>query len=547
MANLSSFSMIHQKVCKAKNDYDLESNGVAFAWVVLESIFQFGDDEVEDVITDGGNDAGIDAIFFEEQTVHVFNFKYADNFENSQKNFPESEFDKLINTFGKLFEKNINESDVNDLLWPKIEEIWALFENGPVNFKVYLCSNKEKPIPNASAKLEKSLEKYRAFEFIYWDQDEVASRIIEKKYRKATGELTFVDKQYFERTDGSLKGIVATVPANDLIKILQNSENPNKVNEDVFNENIRLFKKNHRINQNIKATALSEENYEFWYLNNGITIVCEECVYNLTRSPRAKLVNFQIVNGGQTSHSLFEAYLEEPQKLENVDILVRICETRTNQSISSKIGETTNSQIPVKTRDLHSNDSIQKKLEEEFLALGYFYERKINYYSNEPKESRLDNELLGQLSLAYFFGKPSKAKGEKYIVFGEMYDKIFDEETTTAAKLMTPISLFKPIDLKKREVQKRRRKREEVNLEEYCYSIAPFHILYAAKLFCDKLKYDTSKKEEIDAAIKKGAELVFAILNDQLVENNLSKYNVEKFLRDSRSDSKIQEKFSQIK
>lgn len=534
--------MIHQKVKKIQNDYDLESPGVAFAWVVLGSIYQIGPDEIENVITDGGNDGGIDAIFVEGQTVHAFNFKYTESFDNSKKNFPESEFDKVVNTFVRIFDKNLAETEVNDLLWTKVEEIWSLFDNGPVNFKLYFCTNKEKPLAAASDKFEKSLEKYRSFEFHYFDQETISSKIIEKKFNKVTGDITFIDKQYFARTDGTLKGIVATVSANDIIELLKDPQNPAKVNEDVFNENIRLYKKNHRINHNIIATALSEENYEFWYLNNGITIVCDECIYQPTRSPKAKLLNFQIVNGGQTSHSLFEAYLMDPTKVDTIDLLVRICEIRTNQTISSKIGETTNSQIPVKSRDLHSNDSIQKKLEEEFRALGYFYERKINYYADEPKERRLDNELLGQLSLAYNYGLPSKAKGEKYIVFGEKYEEIFDEYSTTAGKLLIPFQLYSKIDVKKRVVQKKRRSKEPISLEEYCFSIAPFHILYAAKLKLDSENVDLDNESAVMKLIDFGAHIIHEVINDQMKENRLSIYNLEKFLKDSRSDNKILEK-----
>ena len=47
----------------------------------------------------------------------------------------------------------------------------------------------------------------------------------------------------------------------------------------------------------------------FMYLNNGVTILCENAEYAPnTRSPHVELINFQIINGGQTSHSIFEVY-----------------------------------------------------------------------------------------------------------------------------------------------------------------------------------------------------------------------------------------------
>ncbi|MBK9247838.1 MAG: AIPR family protein [Ignavibacteria bacterium] len=51
--------------------------------------------------------------------------------------------------------------------------------------------------------------------------------------------------------------------------------------------------------------------------------------------------------------------------------------------ISGKISETTNSQIPVATRDLRSNDYIQRKLKSDFETMGYFYEtNQMNILTN---------------------------------------------------------------------------------------------------------------------------------------------------------------------
>ena len=190
-------------------------------------------------------------------------------------------------------------------------------------------------------------------------------------------------------------------------------EDPNKpgtINEDAFNENARIYLKlrYNKINQSIYDTALSDENFEFWYLNNGITIICEECSFiPSSRSPVATLKNLQIVNGGQTTHALFEAYLKDPEKIDNVLLIVRICQTK-DFRIAEKISETTNKQTPVVSRDLHANDRIQKQLEEEFRILNFFYERKKNQYADKPKSQRLDSELMGQLYLAYYLDMPSE-------------------------------------------------------------------------------------------------------------------------------------------
>jgi hypothetical protein len=190
----------------------------------------------------------------------------------------------------------------------------------------------------------------------------------------------------------------------------------------------------------------------------------------------------QIINGGQTTHSLFEASLKEPDKIENIELLVRLCVAKPDNPISERISETTNSQIPVGTRDLHSNDLVQIKLQEEFEALGYFYERKDNQFSDKPANVRLSNELLGQIYLAYYLDQPSEAKNNKNLVFVDKYDEIFDDTKITARELLRLYKIYVPLLGMKKEIQRKKRRKENIDEKEAFLSRATFHILNAVKL-----------------------------------------------------------------
>ncbi len=94
----------------------------------------------------------------------------------------------------------------------------------------------------------------------------------------------------------------------DLINLIKDKEN-DSINEDIFNENIRVYKEGHQVNQAIIDSANEITNYQFFYLNNGITFLCEEEDYvPHTKSPTVNLKDIQIINGGQTSHSLFHVF-----------------------------------------------------------------------------------------------------------------------------------------------------------------------------------------------------------------------------------------------
>ena len=307
MPNLNTFSTLDERVKKCCADYGLEDNSTAFMWLALEAVLQLNPDDIEDAITDGPADGGLDAINIVGRTVNIFTFKYTEKFENCSKNFPKDDLDSFALSVQGIFQKTLLKESVNELVWEKANEMWSLFGDGHLSFRFYVCSNKLPPAEDVRKGFENVLRQFRYVEFHYLDQEEVVNKLLERKYRRVDGQLTFIDKQYFERSDGGVKGLVATIAATDLVKLVSDQTNPTLINEDAFNDNVRIYKKENRINQRIVETALSDSNYEFWYLNNGINIVCEECVYQPnSRSPRVTLTDFQIVNGGHRPNVHFD-------------------------------------------------------------------------------------------------------------------------------------------------------------------------------------------------------------------------------------------------
>jgi hypothetical protein len=514
MPNLSSFSVLNQKVKKYKNDYDLDTDTEAFTRLILKTVLRLNDDEVEEAITEGGMDGGMDAIHIEGRNVHFFNTKYTTDFDKTKNNFPEAEIDKIIVTTESIYGGSLKQETVNAAIWEKYQEIRHLFEEGPLHFKIYLVSNKLKPVEHAKNKLENALLKYRFIDFYYFDQEDIVTEIIERRVKKIDGALTFIDKMHFEKSDGPIKTVIGAVAAKDIIKLITDSNDPHKIDEDIFNQNIRLYKPLHRINQAIIRSALSDDNFQFFYLNNGITLLCEECGYTPhTRTPSVPLKNVQIINGGQTTHSLFEAAQKDPDKLENVELLVRICIAKTDDPISDHISETSNSQIPVGTRDLHSNDPIQIKLQEEFEALGYFYERKENQFADKPIGNRLSNELLGQIYLAYYLDQPSEAKNNKNLVFIDKYDEIFDETKITAHDLLRIYEIYLPLLNMKKVIQSKKRKKESIDEKEAFISRATFHILNAIKFIITNKINDITRKSEDK---KERSDKIEALYTDEI-------------------------------
>jgi hypothetical protein len=550
MANLTTFSMLKEKVNKYRTDYSLDTASMAFEWVVLETILGLNSDEIVDAITDGAMDGGIDAIHIVGQQVHIFSFKYTEIYANTTKAFSETAIDQLLVTTARIFNKSLKQDDVNGILWDKVNEIWNRFDVGRLQFTYYLCSNMQKPTTHARRKFENGLADYVYIDAQYIDQDDFVSQLLERKTKRIDRDIRFTGKEYFQRSDGGLKGVVATISAGELIDLVRDPENPNQINEDVFNENVRVYLKlKNPVNRGIHRSALSDENYKFWYLNNGITIVCENMDYNPnSSSPIVTLNNLQIVNGGQTTHALFEAYQEDRQKVDNIKVLVRICETG-NRAISHEISETTNSQTPVSSRDLRANDVIQRKLEEEFLNLGYYYERKKNQYADKAATLRLDSELLGQLYMSFYLNLPSNAKNNKTSVFGDKYNDIFDESRITASSMLLAYKIYQPLETMKKEIQRKKRKKEPIREHDSFISWATFHLLNSARLISEYENLDLNNDDHLQQVINKAVDYVREVVMLQQVERG-DAYSHDKFFKEIRTNSLIHDyivaKYAQV-
>jgi hypothetical protein len=539
MPNLASFSVLDKRVKKYISDYNLDKLGTAFQWVLLELILSLNSSEIEEVIVDEGMDGGIDAVYISDTDVHIFTCTYAETFENASKNFPQNKLDSLIITVQKIFSRELTESDVNPLLWEKVKDIWSLISTGTPNLIFYIASNKEKPTGAAVHRFEDSLKPFHFVKFNYFDLEDIVSAILREKHHPVNGECTFIGRNHFQKSDGPLKAIVATISATDLVKLIADPTNESEINEEIFNDNVRIdLGLKNAINKGIYESAIADSNYEFWYLNNGIMLVCDNCDYIPNSvSPKATLTNVQIVNGGQTSRTLFHAYRKNPTAVSNIDILVRIVETK-ERSISERISETANRQTPVNTRDLHANDWIQRKLEEEFLADGYYYERKKNQYLDKPRDKRLDAELLAQISLAYYLNMPSEARNSKRIVFGEEYSRIFDEENVTASILLSPYILFKPLELRKKSIQSRKRKKEAVPDNEAFISLATFHILYAMRLISEFENIDLLDGKNVEYIREKAIKLVWEVVSETIPKRG-ELYTHDRFFKERAANKLI--------
>ncbi|HEX9340498.1 MAG TPA: AIPR family protein [Thermoplasmata archaeon] len=146
----------------------------------------------------------------------------------------------------------------------------------------------------------------------------------------------------------------------------------------LFARNVRGFLGRTDINDSIRFT-LEHEADNFWYFNNGVTLVCDLAT-RIQEGGREffRVRNPQIINGQQTTRQL-HMYAKK-----GASVLVRLIQIpRTGENgehyfdkMVSNIVKATNWQNEILASDLMANDRRQVVLEKELRKLGYQYIRK---------------------------------------------------------------------------------------------------------------------------------------------------------------------------
>jgi hypothetical protein len=279
-------------------------------------------------------------------------------------------------------------------------------------------------------------------------------------------------REYFQESQqpGGALTLVASIDGQQLATIEQ------EYRYRIFQTNVR-YQLPGKINENIDRTLKEPEGRRnFWYYNNGISIVCNH--YDLdAKTKTVSIHNLQIVNGCQTTTTLGSntENLSDPASV--AVVLVRIIASD-SEELQRKITIYNNRQNAVKDRDLLSNDSHQERLQEAFEALDppWFYERKRGSWKAEigtsPKRKKvfgsrvINNEKAAQTAYAFHYD-PGDARARKRLLFvvrsddpNGFYDLLFNDETTPEW-LLVPFLVNKFVAARKNEYVRELRTFEE--------------------------------------------------------------------------------------
>lgn len=195
----------------------------------------------------------------------------------------------------------------------------------------------------------------------------------------------------------------------DYIEFLKGEDG--QINKGAFYDNVRdyLGDKN-KVNSDIEDTIKSDSQRNlFSVLNNGVTIVARKVIPS---GDRFEISGFQVVNGCQTSHVLFN---NKEHVTDDMFVTIKLIETD-DIDLSSNVIKATNSQSLVMKEAFATIKPYHKRLEDFFKAMNanghrFFYERRPHQF--DDRDDILNSEIVSAPLLIKSFvsvviGEPHK-------------------------------------------------------------------------------------------------------------------------------------------
>ena len=392
------------------------------------SLYAFDDDD----LVDGGQDKQIDTVTIEADDsaadVWIIQAKGSSSFSSNALVQMGNGLRWLLEAPRKKLETLENQPFKDKIL----EFRGVRSELGPANLRLHVAFVTPGSTGDLSKEFEQEIEAIRerysdedlfeSFDIRAYGHDEL-NELLRARDRRAKS----IDADLKIRYDvnkgpvinyraDELRGLVCTVSAQEIARLVNDDPSGS-----VFDLNLRKFLGGRgAVNKDIMETCTSPESaHEFWFLNNGITIVCDAFDPNLDPDdPRVKLKNLQIVNGCQTATTLATAQREGKLR-PDVRVMTRVYETP-KTGLVDKIVLTTNNQNRISSRDLRANDVVQIDMERGFGIYDLLYERKQRQHDSASQDPTkiVPNEAVGQWYLAVVLKNPADGRGRKYKIWG---------------------------------------------------------------------------------------------------------------------------------
>ena len=197
----------------------------------------------------------------------------------------------------------------------------------------------------------------------------------------------------------------------------------------LLERNVRAFlQARSKVNRGIRDTIIEEPNMFLAY-NNGITVTANNVVLETDENDNksiSSIMDFQVVNGGQTVASLWHTSVRNKASVQNVKLQMKLTVVNKPEmidEIAPLISKYSNAQNTVNTADFSANDPFHRDLESKALSIYapdptggnkqtiWFYERARGNYAETRARERTPARIK-----AWDRIHPRKQKFDKLVV-----------------------------------------------------------------------------------------------------------------------------------
>ena len=370
----------------------------------------------------------VDAWAVEEEfsTLYLFlaDHREAETFESLTNSEIKSSFSRM----SRFYEACKSGGFVEDLdeSMPVTELAWLIKTNPKKVKKLVLVLFSNAQVSSRVASLPREDVGGLSTSYDIWDLGRLHRLALSGKEREEIEvDFTSVEKEGIRclpafAEEGGVKSFLLVIPGELLASFYE------KYGERLFEQNVRTFLQfRGKVNKGIKITIENEPQMFFPY-NNGLSATAEDVVTNGKEDRILSIKNLQIVNGGQTTASIYTAAKTTGADLSRVYVQMKLSVVSADeiQDVVPRISEYANTQNKVSAADFFSNHQVHVRIEEFSRRLWapscdgsvqetrWFYERARGQYGNQqttltPAQKR---KFLSQHPRNQMFTKTDLAK-----------------------------------------------------------------------------------------------------------------------------------------
>lgn len=435
----SSYSVVEQWYTETYNLSDIIIGdggdcGIDAIAIIVNGNMVTSKEEIDDIIDVNKSLSEINFIFVQAKTSAAFDYGDMGTFGAGVKDFFSEEPQMVRN-------EGINEkSEIIEYIFSKA----TMIKKKPSCYMYYVTTGKWVNDQNCVGRMNivtddlATLNVFSEIHYIPVDGDQ-----LQKLYRKTIDvvetEICFDNHIFLPDIPKVRQSFLGYLDFKEFLKLIEDENG--EIRRSVFYDNVRDFQGDNAVNHEMSETIATSSN-RFILYNNGVTIICKK-LSNIRN--KYTLTDYQIVNGCQTSHVLFN---NKDIINDNLQIPIKLIETEDDETVN-RIIKATNRQTQVTDEQLIALNEFHRKLEAFYSTFSgpqrLYYERRSKQYSygNDIEKTRIVTISMQIKSMAsMFFDKPHLASR----FFGKLMtsiEGIFNDQHKSLPYYTSAYTLYK--------------------------------------------------------------------------------------------------------